>query len=444
MNFEELIKSQVSKISTFIYILVLLFGVNLIFNLNYQWAGISLIVKVYIFLLSFFIMYNFSTIDIIGLKSEYKRRYGRMGVYILFLGTRVFPVFIIYSSVIVYTLIEDINLPYWPLSSFMEIISGRNSNIVFVAIILLIILKLKKGPGITIPIFLGFAVLHFIAYKSVYRLLPLGIPITVIKLVELTAFLFFMIYEFNAEKKKIVKSLLISLVIGVFLYFNLIGVYSMIYAFSSRTSYSRILAARNLLKLGYSFPLAGLEDVIRTSGNVENIDALIFYSRKYGRDINFSAHTWRNIFLSSPLGTGENIIRYIKNRNIDLTFNRIVSYAEIKSIDDGESLIKSKNLISYASRYTHHYADLVVRYRQRNDYFKIWVMRVVSFPGNTQMVPFFIGELMGTSDLLVHEAYNSLKKITGQDPAAQKKIGENDSEVVVQFMRIYRQNSIPR
>ncbi|HRZ25719.1 MAG TPA: hypothetical protein P5295_02845, partial [Spirochaetota bacterium] len=289
MNFEELIKSQVSKISTFIYILVLLFGVNLIFNLNYQWAGISLIVKVYIFLLSFFIMYNFSTIDIIGLKSEYKRRYGRMGVYILFLGTRVFPVFIIYSSVIVYTLIEDINLPYWPLSSFMEIISGRNSNIVFVAIILLIILKLKKGPGITIPIFLGFAVLHFIAYKSVYRLLPLGIPITVIKLVELTAFLFFMIYEFNAEKKKIVKSLLISLVIGVFLYFNLIGVYSMIYAFSSRTSYSRILAARNLLKLGYSFPLAGLEDVIRTSGNVENIDALIFYSRKYGRDINFSA-----------------------------------------------------------------------------------------------------------------------------------------------------------
>ena len=444
MNVQEIIKSQISKISTFIYLLVLLFGVNLIFNLNFQWAGISLIVKIYLFLFSFFIMYNFSTIDIVGLKNEYYNLYGRKGIYILFFVTRVFPVIVIYTAVVVYTLIEDINLYYWPLSSFMEIISGRNSNIVFVAIVLLVILKLKKRPGITIPIFLGFAVLHFIVYKSVYRLLPLGMPITVIKLLEFTAFLFFLIYEFNSEKKKIAKSLLIALVIGAFLYFNLIGVYSLIYSFSGPTSHNRILTARTLLKLGYSFPLEGMEEVVKITGKGEYVDDLIFFSRKYGRKIDFNAQTWRNIFISSPINTGENIIRYIKKKNVDLTFDRIVSYAEIKSVDDGAALVRSKNLIAYASRYTNHYGDLVVRYRQGNDFFKIWVMRVVSFPGNTQMIPFFIGELMGASDVLSHEAYLSLKRITGQNPAAVKKTRENDSDVIVQFMKIYRQNSIPQ
>ena len=324
----------------------------------------------------------------------------------------------------------------------MEIITGRNSNIVFLAIILLVILKWKKKPGITIPVFLGFAMLHFILYKSIYRYLPLGIPVTVIKLVEFFAFLLFLVYEFNSEKRKILKSLVISFVVGFMMYFTFIGVYSLIYICSDYSSHPRIVAARILLKMGYSFPLNGLEEIIKKTGKWDLVDELIFYSRKYNEEINFSQQTWKNIFVSSSMNTGENIVRYIMKHDIDLTYQRIISYAEIKSVDDGMSLIRAKNLISYTRRYSNYYNDLLGRFRQGNDFFKIWVMKVITLPGNVEMVPFLAGELMGTNDIVTHEAYLSLKKITGIDPVGTTELNENDSGVIVSFMKFYRQRSI--
>ncbi len=442
MRSTEIIKTQLAKISTFIYLLVLLFSVNIIFNLNYQWTGISIIVKVYIFLLSFYIMYNFSVLDIAGLKKEYREFYGKKGSYILFFVTRVFPVLIIYCSVIFFTLIEDINLPHWPATSLIEIIGGRNSNIVFIAIVLLVLLKWKKGPGVTIPLFLGFALLHFILYKSVYRLLPLGIPVTGIKLVEFVLFLFFMIYEFNSEKKKIVRSVLMALMAGLVLYFSFIGVYSLIYWRTDYSSQQRVVVSRMLLKLGYSFPLRGFEETIRKTGKVDLLGELIFYARKYGQEIQFSEKTWKDLFVQSSMSTGENIARYIMKRNIELTYQRVVSYAEIKSVDDGRALVQSRNFIAYASRYRNQYDDLTARYGNGNDFFKIWVMKVISLPGNVDSVPFLVGELTGSDDLLMREAYTALKRITGLDPAAELKAAQNDSEVAVRFMKAYRQKGI--
>ena len=439
----NLIRNQISRISNVIYILLFLFAVNLIFNLNYQWYGISLIVKVYLFLFSFYIVYIFSLIDVSSRKSVFYELYGKKGVYILFFVTRVFPVLIIYSAIIMYTLIDDIGKSYWPVTSILNIMSGRNSNIVFLAIILMVILKWRKRPGVTIPVFLGLAVLHFIVYKSIYRYLPLGIPLTGVKVLEFIIFLFFLVYEFNAEKRKITKSIVASILAGVMLYFSFIGVYSLIYTSSRYDSYHRVTVSMILLRMGYSFPLEGLREVIVKTGRYELVDDFLFYSNKYNMDIDFSEHTWKDIFISSSMQTGEQIIQYIMKRNVDLAYQRVVSYAEIKSVDDGRSLIASENLIRYSSRYIHgNYNDFIARYKSGNRYYKIWSQRVLAGAGDIEYIPFFVNELMGPDDALVIEAYTNLKALTGLDPAATLKNNFNDIQVINEFMEFYRQRSI--
>ena len=53
-----IVTNQLKKITTFVYILVLLYLVNLISILKFQWDVIPIIVNVYLFVFSFYLIFN--------------------------------------------------------------------------------------------------------------------------------------------------------------------------------------------------------------------------------------------------------------------------------------------------------------------------------------------------------------------------------------------------
>jgi len=67
----QLIKEQLRRINHFLIIMIPLFIVNALFNLRYDWGGVSLIAKVYIMVLSFYIIFIFSQIDVSDYRNDY-------------------------------------------------------------------------------------------------------------------------------------------------------------------------------------------------------------------------------------------------------------------------------------------------------------------------------------------------------------------------------------
>jgi hypothetical protein len=109
----------------------------------YEWGGVSVIVRVYIMVLSCYIVYNFSQLDSGELLGLYKKDHGRMGSFYLFMVLRIFPFFFIYLMTVIFTLINYIQSPGWPVETILTLMDGRYSNTVIYALILFVVLRLK-------------------------------------------------------------------------------------------------------------------------------------------------------------------------------------------------------------------------------------------------------------------------------------------------------------
>ena len=218
-----IITNQLKKITTFIYILILLFIINVIINLKFKWDVIPIIVNVYLYVFSFYLIFNFSMIDISPLKEEYRHIYRRFGPVLLFIKTRIFPFVIIYSTTVIYTLINFLDKEHWPWYPILELLDGRFSNTMFYSLILLLILKFNRRPKITLLLFVAGAALYFLIYQLVYYFSPSGAVISGIKFFQIALAVILLIYEFAADKfvidkVKLRKSIVAGILIGIFLY----------------------------------------------------------------------------------------------------------------------------------------------------------------------------------------------------------------------------------
>jgi len=160
----HIIKEQLRRVNNFLIILIPLFIVNALFNLKYDWGGVSVIARIYIMVLSFYVVFIFSQINSKNYESEYTARFGWKGKYYLFFILKIFPFVFIYLLTIVFTLINYINTPEWPLEPVYRLLDGRYSNTIIYALILFLVLKKKKRPGISIPFFTLRQIKYFILF----------------------------------------------------------------------------------------------------------------------------------------------------------------------------------------------------------------------------------------------------------------------------------------
>jgi hypothetical protein len=428
----NLINEQIKKISTFIYILLILFTVFLIFNLNYKWEGLTIIVRVYLFIFSFFLVYNYSLIDTIKLRVEYNDKYGKKGDIFAFINSRVSPFLIIYFATIIFTLIDYIGLPNWPMNPILGLLDGRYSNNIIYSLILLVILRIEKNPKVTIPLFSIIAIFYFFIYKVVYHFSPGGASSSILKFSNFLAVTFFLIYEFNYHNKKIIKLGLYSILVSSIMYTMVVGLNYTIYSSSKVSSFNFLKSSLNILKMGYKFPFKKFQSSIISTNNGIYITNLIYYANLYKIKINYSSRDWEKLLSSSSLDETNQIMEYLKQNNIKISFKFILNFTINQK---SKKILNQTDIIKYAAGYSNTYYKILISSFEKGDiFYKLWVIEVMKASKCKCYTPFLIDLLSNINSEISKKAYKALILFTGKDPEKTLKLKINSPQVIEYFL----------
>lgn len=430
----KIIKELLGKISHFLIILVALLTVNAIFNLRYDWGGISVIARVYIMVLSFYIIFIFSQINTDEYRSEYTAQYGWIGKYYLFLVLRIFPFVLIYLFTVVFTMINYITTPDWPLEPVYRLLDGRYSNTIAYALILFVILRQKKRPGISIPLFILFSILYYAADKFLSGIFSPGIGLSVIKFSKHSIFIFVLVYGFSKSKWKILESTLLSLFGGAVFYAAITAFFIFSFFMSPTGSSSLSISGRILLKSGFLFPLKELQKNVIINGNPQDTKDVIKFLEKYGKDAEYTTAEWEKIILGDRIENNEYIFRYINRRNIKLNFSVLKDYLVSQLLVSPPDTI---GLDQFSRHFGFYYKENKEEffniYQYGNESLKIVILKSLAYTDDKDAVHFLIDKLTSIEQLRSDTAYNSLRTITGKNPAADLKKEKYDIDVIMFF-----------
>jgi hypothetical protein len=430
----HIISEQLGRIKHFLIILVLLFIVNAGFNFKYDWGGISVIARVYILVLSFYIIFIFSQLDLEEYRISYRNDFGWKGKYYLFLATRIFPFLFIYLLTVIFTLINYINIGNWPVEPVLRIFDGRYSNTIIYSLILFLVLKQKKRPGISIPLFIIFSVCYFLMDKILYYIFDPGTGVSVIKISKYIIFIFVLIYDFSKSRWKLIESVIFSISTGLCVYGAVLGLFVSIFFLSPEESAAFSISGEIILKSGFKFPLAKLQKQIIENGTYYEIRRVFIFTEKYGRDTDYEISDWEKIINRSRIEKNEFIFSYLNRKKIKLDFQMIKNYTENQLQVPPQ---EKSGLENFAKHLSSYYMDnrqgFFSMYRTGNMQIRILIIRSLAYTGDADAISFLIDELTNIETSISSAAYKSLMAITGKDPAAELSRAINDLDVVLWF-----------
>ncbi len=438
-----LLLTHLRRVSTFLYLLIVLFTIQIVARIFSLWQGISVIVNIYLYVFSFYLIFIFSTIDLKYLKTLYRDFYKKKGDYILFSVTRLAPFALIFFVTAVFTTINYYGDTFWPWRPLLELLDGRFSNIVFYSLMLLVILKMKKEPRITIPLFLFISVIYFLVYKLVYTFSPSGLSISLLKYLQISVALFFLLNEFVNLREKIAKLIVQSLILGVAVYFSLVGIFIAFHRFSDSDTYRYMRSALILLKLGYRFPLEELQNQVVKTNNPYLLSTVIYYTEENDPTIPLGADRWETYLAAGNSETSNDIARYLRPRGIGVSCEVLGLVAERESERNGEALMESESLMEYTAwNCNDDFDPLIRRYGRGNWYYRAWFIRTASMAGSTKSIPLLMGALTGTDVRLGEEAYRALVTITGIDREGRYRGRFNDIDFITAIGNYVRDLSL--
>jgi len=431
----SLLLIKLREISTFIYIFIFLLLFNLFFNLNFEWYGISLIVKTYLFVFSFYLIFNFASPELDDFKTQYMNKYGKKGKSLFFLQTKVFPFLLIYLSIILFSLIDYLRLPNWPWHIIFSLFKGKHSNLVIYSLFLLLILKLKKEPIITIPLFLAVCTLYFFIDKIIYTTPINGITISTIKITKL--FIIFFLF-FKESIYKIFRSFVYSLILSFFIFFSVVGFFSAVYGFFPENTFQKNKSGLILMRFGLSYPLPELQDLVLKNSDFHLFNKLQSAVKKYNMRIDYRNDEWITLLFSGSTKMADLISANILDKNITLSYEKIIKFAENKSQITYEHLEKASYFIKISSRYIKgNEVDFFPRVRNNNKTFKLWAMTVLAEQKGIKSIPLLLEFLTDIDMSLSQTAYMALMEITGLNPQKKLNIEINDPETIITFKEYF-------
>lgn len=436
----NLAAQKIKNIKAFIYTLCFLLVFNLFFNLNYNWYGISLIVRIYLLVFSFYFIFGFASIDIHSELPAYISKYGKKpGRLLLFLETRLFPFALIFLITIVFTLIDYIREPNWPWEPILYFLNGRYSNNIIYSLLLLITLKLKKKPSFTIPMFLGISVLYFFVDKSLYAFAETGWQVSIIKISKIIIFFMLLSYEFFF---KISKSFIFSSINAAVTFCAMLAIFFSTFYCAQPASYQSNQAGLYLLRLGFNYPLKELKSIVLKTRDYELFSELMLFSETYNIKINYTDSQWQEMLFSSPVKTGEFISKVVLNKNVPFKYEDMISYAEEEALKRN-NLEKAENFAALFCRFLPgHENEFIERLNSYGQNKKLtrWAILVMSKYKCDVFIPQLLDYLTDKDLDISHEAYDALKSITGLDLKVKYNKKINDPDVFIGFRQHYLQN----
>jgi hypothetical protein len=418
-------------------ILIPLFAVNAIFNLRYEWGGVSTIARVYIMVLSFYMVFIFSQINVDMYRADYASRYGWKGKYYLFGALRIFPFLFIYLLTVIFVLINYLDSSNWPTDPIYRLLDGRYSNTVIYPLILFIVLTLKKRPGISIPLFIIFSVLYYATDQTLYTLFEPGLGINVIKFIKYFIFTFVLVYEYSKSQWKLFQALILSFITGLFLYSVITSFIAVSFYTSSQKSHTCFITANILLKSGFTFTLKKLGENIAQNNSPENTRVYFEYLKEYKKDSNFTNQEWEELIQNNKIEEIEYIFEYLNLKKIKLNFEMLKDYSVAQMLTITGNTVNLNEFTRYLALYYNDYKnDFYDMYKSENEPVKLMILESLGYTDDVHAVKFLTDKLTSVERLRSEAAYKSLKKITGEDPASVLKTEKYDLDIVL-FFRDY-------
>jgi len=430
----QIIKEQFGRLNHFLIIMIPLFTVNALFNLKYDWGGVSVIARVYIMVLSFYVIFIFSQINVDDYRSDYTARHGWKGKYLLFIVLRLFPFLFIYLLTAIFTLINYLDNPNWPIEPIFRLLDGRYSNTVIYPLILFIVLKQKKRPGISIPLFIVLSFLYYGADSTLYSIFEPGFGVMIIKFVKYFIFIFVLVFDYHKSKWVLIKSVIFSLFVGSLLFISVASIVAGSFFLSSPGSASLSVTGRILIKAGFVLPLNKFQKNVLEYGNPNNTRDVFIFIEKYGVQNDYTPRELEKIISRNNIFSIGYIFRYLNKRNITLDFKMLKGYA-VSQLENVPSYSSGLDEFSkhFGSYYTDNKKEFFELYKSGNDLMKVTVLNSLAYTDDIDAVNFLIDKLTSIDRLLSDAAYNSLRTISGKDPSANLKKAKYDIEVVLYF-----------
>ena len=424
-----------NKLKTYFLILFVLLFFNLIFNLIYSWDGISLIVRIYIFIISFSIVYTYSEYgieDSLGLNSK-------SGYFISLFYNRLLPFIIIYLITVVYTVIGYAGNNGWYYVSVIDLLDGKFSNTMIYSLILLVMLKIKGDPKKTILIFLLLSVMYFGIDKILYIYFIDIINSSVIKIIKFMVFFLVLFFEYFQHRMKVYYKILYSLIATSVLYLLLVFIFASIHNYSSENAVYKFKTSYILLKMGLTYPFRYYEKQVFLLRKSDHLDNLFSFSKRYGCKIDYSQKQLNDFIENGSLSDIDIILQYVNQNLLDYNYAEFISLIEIKSKSNSSGLSQLKNIIKFIAQYfPANKEKLLEIVNTGNVYQKMWVLEILKTTPSFESIPVLVELLLDLNGNIRKTAYQLLIKKTGIDPVKNRNVGQNSIEAIHFFLKKYK------
>lgn len=346
------------------------------------------------------------------------------------------PFAMIYMVTALYGIVDYIGLSDWPALPVVNLLSGGLANTIIYSLILLVILKMKRDPQVTIPVFLAVSIFYLLVLdKLVYIYFGSGIAVSMIKTAKYSVFIFFLIYEFFYEGKKTWVHAALALVLGFFMHGLVTFLLALFVFLGNNHPAAFFKASERVLKSGFSFPLERVETEIIENSSFGAVPMLIKYSKLYNRNIKYTRDDWQKILSKTSAVYSEKIIFYLHEKSIKLDYSFFMEKIVIK-IGDGR---RYSNFSRYATRYLEkHRKQFYQTIETGSRFHKVWAMEVAALAHDIESMPYLIDKLSSVDAELSVNAYSALKMITGIDPAQNEGYHANSPVVIAKFREFYQ------
>jgi len=431
----NILGGQILKLKSFFLILFFLYMLNVIFNMKFDWAGVSVIVRVYIFVLSFYLVFLFSNLNTPELKKKYMSVHGKRGIFYLFFQSRVLLFILIYSMTWLFTFTNYTNINNWPALPFFRLLDGQFSNTLFYCLLLLFIIKQNRRPRLAIPLFIIYSILFFITDKSLYRFLDNGYGVGAIKFFKYFLFSFFLLMEFSDKWKNFIKYLLGSFVFAIAAFYSVILLGLSVYHFSDKESYNHNMSAMLLLKSGCSSPMDEVSVLVKNVPEDEKLRTIIDYTDVYNGKINLTQQEWESVLKKEHSAEIEAVFRYFIKNGVDFDFGRLVLLIQgLSSRLDENYLFGMTHLRHYFSMKTDgNWPAFINLYESGNSNLKKWMLLSLENSKSGDAAYFLLKKISDKDRNISEIAYSSLSKITGLNPVHEFTSAVNDIRVLFYF-----------
>ena len=399
---------------------------ELVINFSFQWEWVSFIVRIYLFIISFNIVYIFSKDKIISNSVD---RYS----FREFFWQRVAPLLLIYLLTIIFTFVDYSVSENFISKATVDLFNGRYSNIIIYSVMLWWILETDKRPRFAVPLFLFMSVIYFAFDKLYYNLVPQYIGTAEIKIAKFAIISFVLHWEFYRGKYSLKKIFRCSAVATVGISVTVFSIVYGIFYFSAKTSPAHLYSSDMLMGLGVDSVLDSYsQSILLNKDSNTYYKDILYYSEKYDYALSYSINQYSKIYNSVFNEDISFISTYLYSHGIVINKEFVIKSFG-KRIDDktSEDIVNiSDSYIYIGSLFKHSEKELAKMSRSTWGFKNLWILDVVATLEKKKSVPILIDRLFSYNLRQTYYSYNLLSKILGVDPARELKLPKNSLEVL--------------